>query len=274
MTIQPRRMRFDFDAGEVPRDWCCGIPLLSHAINGMNLVFPEGERFFIRAVRHHVKQVDDPVLRAQAKAFFAQEAHHGREHARAFEMLKAQGYELDDWLSWYTGWIGRIERNLPPVLRLSVTAALEHLTASLAHFGLTSGMLEGSHPVMRDLLEWHALEEMEHKAVAFDILQQVNDSWLVRALGMGLGVTMFLVFWMSGLRLLLKQDPDFKKADFRPQRKRIRKVLAMGDARMMVVRYALPYLRRGFHPHQVDDRSLQAQALERLMSRYPVAAAG
>ncbi|MEL6347449.1 MAG: metal-dependent hydrolase [Myxococcota bacterium] len=274
MAIQPRRMNFDFDPDQIPRDWCCGIPLLSHAVNGMNLIFPEGERFFIRAVRHHLGQIDDPELRSQAKAFFIQEAHHGRAHAQAFEMLESQGHDLTDWLAWYTDWIARLERWLPPVLRLAATAALEHLTASLAHFAMTSGLLEGSHPVMRDLLEWHSLEEMEHKAVAFDILAAVDGRWWVRVAGMGIGLMMFLVFWMSGVRLLLRQDPQFKRSHLKPQRAQLRARLSIRDGRLLVTRYALPYLRRGFHPDQIDDSALQAQALSRLMARYPGEAAG
>lgn len=267
MTIQPRRMSFDFDPRQISRDWS-GILLLSHAINGMNLVFPEGERFFIRSVRHYLRDIQDPELRQQARAFFIQEAHHGREHTRAFEMLEEQGFALRPWLSWYTGWIQWLEKRFSPAMRLSITAALEHLTASLAHFTLTSVFLNDADPVMRDLLEWHALEEMEHKAVAFDVLATVDGRWWVRVAGMLAGLVMFLIFWQSGMRMLLRQDPDFRRDDIKSQREKIRRKLNIIDGRLLVSKYAFPYLRRGFHPNQIDDQGLQAMVLERLSAKY------
>ena len=89
--IVPRRMDFVFDENEIPRWWFGDNPLLTHAANGLHLVFPEGERFFIRSVARYLDRVDDPELKERATAFFQQEASHGREHTHSFEMLERQG---------------------------------------------------------------------------------------------------------------------------------------------------------------------------------------
>ena len=87
-----RKMGFSFD--EVPRRWFYDSVLVSDLVNALNLLFPAGERFFVRSVKHYVPQLRDPELRARVRAFFGQEGSHGHEHERAFEMLESQGYEV------------------------------------------------------------------------------------------------------------------------------------------------------------------------------------
>ena len=42
---------FPFADAEVPRWWLYGNPVMTHMANGLNLLFPPGERFFIRSVK-------------------------------------------------------------------------------------------------------------------------------------------------------------------------------------------------------------------------------
>ncbi len=267
--ITPRRMNFPFDADEIPAYWFGGNALATHRVNAVNLLFPDGERFFIRSVRHYLDQITDPTLRHRVRGFFAQEALHGSEHDHANVHLRANGLEFDSWLQFLQrtafGWM---ERWASPSLRLSVTAALEHLTASMSFNTLTTHPFQHADPVMRDLLEWHSAEEIEHKSVAFDVLQSVNSSWLLRAVGMVLSLVGFLFFWQSAASHLMKQDPTLTPERIQADRAQLRE-WGVTDARRDVIRYALRYFRPGFHPDEQDDYALAAAALERLAARYP-----
>ena len=99
--------------------------------NGLNLVFPDGERFFIRSVQAHLEHVTDPVLREQVRAFAGQEANHAREHERYFDILRAQGYEIDGFLRRFRAFSRWIDRWMPKSVRLAMTAGAEHWTATL-----------------------------------------------------------------------------------------------------------------------------------------------
>src|SRR5690606_27139995 len=141
---------------------------------------------------------------------------------------------------------------LPAKLRLSITAALEHFTASFAVHGLTSGILEDhAPPVLAELLMWHAAEEIEHKDVAYDVLQLVDDSYALRVTGLVAAVAALWGFWAYATIELLRQEPDFD----------IRRV-----AREWISRGAngqrpsgdmpaafLQYLAPGFHPSKVPN---------------------
>lgn len=201
-----RRPRFDLGP-EVGAHWFGGSAVRTHLANGLNFVFPEGERFFIRSVRHYEDRVADPALRARVAAFAGQEAQHQRAHLAAFAALEAHGYEIASWLAWYrrAAYEG-IEPRVPPVLRLSTTAALEHFTATFGELALRTEMLDDAHPAMRALLRWHAAEEIEHRDVAFDVLLAVDPRWSVRAVGFVMAGGLLGFFWASGYRHLVRQE--------------------------------------------------------------------
>lgn len=261
--IQPRRPSYDFR--EVPRYWLGGNVWGTHMANAINLLFPSGERFFMRSVKAYVDQLDDPRLREQIRGFLAQEALHGAEHEHFFSRLEAQGYELKSFLAFYEHLAWKVlEPRLSPELRLAVTVSLEHFTASFAHHMLTREGIEGVDPTMRALMRWHAAEEIEHKAVAFDVLRAVAPGYRNRALGHLLATAGLLGFWWIGAYRLMQQDPNARWWRLLRDRRRAHRQgdLALGD----IARSFLAYLRPDFHPWQVADyalaeRELRAQGL-------------
>ncbi|MFT7518164.1 MAG: putative metal-dependent hydrolase [Kiritimatiellia bacterium] len=263
--MQVRRMRQDYSS--VSRWWYDGNPVLSHVVNGMNMLFPDGERFFIRSVKHYLPRLKSPELRHQVRAFFAQEAMHGAEHDRALLLLREQGLELDDWLNWYRGWaFRRLERWSPAIVNLAITAALEHFTASFAQFALTSGHLDLADPVMAYLMRWHAAEEIEHKAVAYDVYCAVGGGYLVRVFGLFFATAVFLIFWRSATAHLLQQEPDLDRAAIRRHTRRIRERGLERDPLMFQAFFA--YLRPGFHPNDLDNRALAEDWLDSVGRLY------
>ncbi|MCB9680823.1 MAG: metal-dependent hydrolase [Alphaproteobacteria bacterium] len=263
--ITVRRYVLDADAA-LPRWWFYDSALITHLANGINLLFPKGERFFIRSVRHFADRVDDPGLRARIRAFAGQEAQHGRAHEAVEGLLRAQGFELDSFLDWYDTVAFRwLEPAVPAVLRLSVTAALEHFTATLATDALTDGFLDAAPADLRDLLRWHACEEIEHKSVAFDVLQAVDDRYVVRIVGLVVGGVLLVFFWRRATGHLLAQEPGVDRDQLRRERAEAN---ARGQRRRFLREAVLSYLTPGFHPDQVDNRPLAAAWLAAHAHRF------
>ena len=129
ITVRKPTFRF----ADVPRHWFAESPFATHLANSLNLLFPLGERFFIRSVRQYVEHIDDPALLEQVRAFMAQEVRHGLEHERFFDVLEGQGFEIRSFLEWYERVAFRvIEPRAPKAVNLAVTVALEHFTAMFA----------------------------------------------------------------------------------------------------------------------------------------------
>lgn len=250
--IRIRRPNLPFDAA-IPKHWADGDPLASHIFNALNLTFPEGERFFIKAINDHVAQLEDPDLARQARAFAGQEAVHGREHERYFDILRAQGYRIDRFLTRFRRFIELLNR-MPRSLRLAMTAGAEHYTATLGHFAVVNPAIRTFHPTMQALIIWHATEEVEHKAVAFDVMQAAGIGYATRIFGYLLASVALLAWVGLGARMLLRQDRITRSGA-----RLLREQLEQRVDPALIERtrkQLLAYFRRGFHPNDVDDLDL------------------
>lgn len=255
----PRRMDFPFES--VPRLWFGGKTLPTHLANGLNLLFPAGERFFIRSVHAYLDALEDETLRARVRGFFEQEGHHAREHQRFFDMMERQGLVIRPFLDLYerVGYEWLEKRIFGKEMRLATTAACEHFTATFAQGALERDFLDHADPVMRDLLRWHAAEEIEHKSVAYDVLQAVNPSWSLRIRGLALATVTLTGFWMLGTIVLMRQEKVGLRRALAELGK-ARNETAMFDGSM--IRAIVEYARRDFHPSQVPNDHLAEQYLE------------
>jgi predicted metal-dependent hydrolase len=258
--IKVRAMGFPFRDAGIPRHWFMGSPHLTHLSNALQLLFPAGERFFIRSVKHYEDRITDPELKARIKGFYGQEGRHGHEHERLFKVLEAQGYEIESFLAWYEDMAyEKLEKRFSPAMRLSVTAALEHFTAAMGRNALTSDFLDEAHPIIADLMRWHAAEEIEHKSVAFDVFEAVDGRYHVRVAGLFLALVGLTRFWSEGTKHFLREEAKMGtdlRAAAKAARENPRLQLERKRRGEMFRDAILEYLRPGFHPDDIDDYEL------------------
>jgi predicted metal-dependent hydrolase len=222
------------------------------------VLLPAGERFFIRSVRHFEDRITDPALKAAVRGFYQQEASHSRAHEAQMRALADAGYDVDRIVRRYErlAYEG-IAPRLSPELRLAVTVALEHYTAIMAENALTDGLFEHAHPIMRQFFLWHASEEIEHKAVAFDVLAEVSPGYGLRMAGMALATLGLFGFWMMGFAMLRADEKRLGGAPVvRPAAMRDRSIF-----RRVVLRGLREYARRDFHPDDHDTLPLAHEYL-------------
>lgn len=256
-TIEVRNLRFE--TGEsIPRHWHGGRRAVTLFFNNLSIFFPAGERFFIAAVRAHLDRVENPELLKEVKAFVAQEGFHNREHIRYNEMLRAQGYPVEEMEARVIRILKRASRILPKRWQLAATAALEHFTSLMGEFILRDPrLLEGAHPEMVALWRWHAAEENEHKAVAFDVYRAAGGFWAERSVVMMVAT---VIFWAKVIehqaRLMHVDGILFSVREwaslldflfFRP-----------GGMFRLFWLY-LDYYRPSFHPWDIDSHELLEQ---------------
>jgi len=250
-TPLPRAPQLAFD--DVPRHWFGGSRVATHLVNSVNLLFPIGERFFVRSVRAFLDRIaDDPQLLAEVRGFAGQEGRHAQAHERFFAALEAQGYRIRPFLETYERIFRWLEARVSPEMRLSVTVALEHYTAIMAENALTDGLLDHAHPAVAQLLRWHATEEIEHKAVAFDVLRAVNPSYSLRLRGMALATAGLVAFWTAGALMLLAQERDWRAVA--GEARTLRREHPIG--KRVFARGLREYVRRSFHPWDHDNGAL------------------
>jgi predicted metal-dependent hydrolase len=264
-VIATRRMSFDEAVAAVPRHFAGdGNVVMSHVWTSMSATFPDGEDFFVRSVRHHRDQVTDPVLKRDVAGFIGQEAMHGREHRVLNDRLDELGYPAGTIAKWSNKGLRLRERIAPPIANLAATVALEHVTALLAECLLedeASRELLGD-GVVRDIFLWHALEESEHKAVAFDVYRTVGGSerlrkWTMRVMRFGLTAGLGLQVVVAVVR-----DPAARR-DGR-WRRDLRAIRRSRLFSKRTWRELKEFERPDFHPSERDTAAMLEEWRERL----------
>ena len=133
LPIKTRRMSFEESLQEVPRHFGPDGDLVSsHVAACLSAVFPDGEDFFVRSVRHFRGDIVEPVLKREVGGFIGQEAIHGREHRAFNRRLSELGYPTLFLEKFTERLLAVADKVLSPKTCLAATAALEHYTATLA----------------------------------------------------------------------------------------------------------------------------------------------
>jgi len=261
LTITPRDRRFGRGMDQA-RWWNGGDPVATAFYNALSATFPKGEAYFVESVRAF-RDGTPPKLAEEIKGFVTQEVMHSREHVQFNKRALEAGYDLTK-LEERVEWRLSITRARPPIVNLAATMCLEHFTAILAHQLLKNPRhLDRADGECAALWRWHAIEEIEHKAVAYDTWLHATRGisrwkrWKIKAKVMLFVTRNFVVDRTFGTLELLRQDGItgakawarmFWFAWVRPGM--MRKILGAWAAMFMP----------GFHPWNQDDGALIAGA--------------
>lgn len=257
-AVPTRPMHFEPWLGDVPRHYARnGDLMLSHVLTVLSSTFPGGEEYFVRSVEAVRDRITDSRLRRQVEGFIGQEAMHGREHAVFNGRMASLGYPVRA-IGAYVRILERLrERFLSEKANLAVTAALEHYTATLAEtlLGEAEARAAIGHDGVRHLFLWHALEEAEHKAVAFDVYRHVGGTERMRVITMWVIHLNFVLETSIWTVISLALDPAARRHPVRV----LRSLWRLGQspfASARAVRQLFSYHRRGFHPNDRDSSQL------------------
>ena len=259
-TITPRQPQFNL-GDDLPTWWFDGDIVKTLVMTAQSCTFPEGERYFIRSVRHFQDKVKNPVLKKAIRGFIGQEAHHGNAHEDLNALMARRGLPTRKIENFAKNGLAFRDRTMSPERRLAMTCALEHFTAMLAELVLTDPeFLDGMDPRVKALWVWHAIEESEHKAVAFDVFQETVGNYWIRTSQMAATSVEFVFFSLLHFSTLYRSLDE--KPGLWDTLKGIGYFLGPTSKTAKLLPRYLSYFRPGFHPDEVDGAKERARALQ------------
>lgn len=259
--IKVRRMDFAFP-DDIPEFWFDNNPFLTAVMTALSVSFPPGERYFIDSVRHYQPQITDEQLKAQIRAFIGQEANHTKEHIAMNRFMDAKGYPATKMENFVRDRIGWIQKNSTPEQNLARTAALEHLTAIMAGTFLEHlDVLDRMHPELAKAWAWHAVEEVEHRAVAFDVYKAMVNDERLRVRTMTQAMLFFIA--VNTVRTLILMRVSGNLFNLKAWGKGLNLLWGRPGVLRKIVPTYFAYYRKDFHPSQlVHDQEVEAAKLK------------
>lgn len=266
-----RRMNFNFD--HVPEYWANNSAGITHFMTALSALFPDGEKLFIdsvRAVRYHPAIKDNDVLQKEISAFIGQEAMHTQEHVGFNASAQKYGHDVAKFeretgrlIQGARKWFARAVKPFgmtQEMVDLTATTALEHFTATIASELLRNQHIQAlmTDPTMSYMWYWHAVEENEHKAVAYDVYEGVFGKGLkayaLRNIALVIAMALIFTAQSSFVIRLLKEDGKLNmkelgmiyKYAYSPS-----KGIIAGMTKEM-----LAYFKPSFHPNDLDTVEL------------------
>lgn len=262
LSIPVRRTRYQANPSQ-SRHYVAQSPLLSHVLTALSMTFPAGEQFFVHSVRLVRDQVTDPELQARISGFIGQEAMHAQAHSGFNAVLDQPDYPIARYQQQASAGIEQLKQRTPR-RQLAATVAYEHLTAlfavQLLEYPRFFARLDAN---LQQLWLWHAVEEIEHKSVAFDVYQQVFGNLAQRrrsmrtvSLAFGMGIAT-----MTAHLLWLDRHDSLRLRTLWPN---LRDGAALAGLLLRLLPSYLAFYRADFHPDQQDDHALLAKWRTRL----------
>ena len=261
--ITVRKLQFNPKA--IRRHYFANSPVMSHMLTALSSTFPIGEQFFVHSVRNVRDKVKDEKLQTQITAFIGQEAMHSKAHAEFNDAWRSDDYHLDRFQAWLARKNDYV-KNLHPKIQLAITCAFEHFTALLGEYILR-------HPEVLATLDddavklwvWHAIEEIEHRAVAFDVYQAVYGDDKIRRMIMRSVTTGFASLTFYSATQLFLQD----KAKSLPKvGGNVFGLYLLGKMFIQLLPEYLSYFKADFHPSEIDYTKIVNYWKERLAEDY------
>jgi len=181
-----RKVNFEFpediDLYPIPT-----MPRVSLFIVAFSLTMPYLEPYLIKMMLNAKKSISDEALLEDMNRFCQQEGNHYRNHARINKIIRSK---FDDEVAKQ---LAQIESDLKADydrflkdesldFNLAYAEGFEAMTCAAA---LTSAQRKPNKTGFMnkdwgDLLDWHGLEEIEHRTVAFDVFQQICGKYFYR----------------------------------------------------------------------------------------------
>lgn len=254
-----------FNPKAIRRHFFANSPVMSHLLTALSSTFPIGEQFFVHSVRNVRAKVTDEKLQAEIAAFIGQEAMHSKAHAEFNDAWRRDDYNLDSFQAWLAARDSFI-KSVHPKVQLAVTCAFEHFTALLGGYILR-------HPEILSTLDddaiklwvWHAIEEIEHRAVAFDVYQSVYKDDKLRRMIMRNVTTGFASLTFYGASRLFMQD--WKKSVPKVTGN-LYGVYMISKMLISLIPEYLSYFKADFHPLEIDYSKIVEYWKERLADEY------
>lgn len=244
-------LKQDWDKN-LPKYWNDNSPFKTHFLNALSITLPDCEKFFIDTVKPHLKDSSDPDL----VEFVRQEGYHRNAHAHYNNWLEEQGLPANKLQTIANRKWDWVRKHLGNRSCLAITICIEHITVVYASVFLNhEDILNNMHPHFREIWQWHAYEEVEHKAVTMNLWNKLNGPVWLKRLAMMLVLPTYM--WYVGKNTLIFLHADKQLWKLRTWKDMVHFLFNKKDG--VVRRSFVPWvdlMKADFHPNHHDHTHL------------------
>jgi uncharacterized protein len=178
--------------------WCNSDAIITSLLEAVSFVTPELEDFVVRTVAQGLASQPEHEMARRCRAFLREESNHSRLHRHFNSHLLQYLGKTPPGLGLVRALLAWARGHLSLSSRLLLVAALEHFAAVLSKVYLRhrSGYSFGSASA-REMLAQHAIEELGHRSVVFDLWFSQTGAGSVRRAACVLAILLAALAFLS-----------------------------------------------------------------------------
>lgn len=253
-SIEPRHLRFSIPENP-EKFWHSNSDVKTYHFNALAIFLPQLEKMLVLSLKKALQEVHCQKLHSEVASLVAQEAIHGRAFAQYCQKIVFSHYACPKQYSlWFFRVLAGLLNKCSRTFHYALSAAGEHFTAIAADLFLRQpAWFNGVLPAHSAIWRWHCIEEIEHKAVAFDVYQATNGNYMIRVFGMIMMTCFFLLLYIKPIWFMMKQDK--KHFNFAFYRRAFHYYWGKGGLFRALAKPFWDYFKPSFHPnnHQNDE---------------------
>lgn len=266
-TITVRRMPFEFP-DEIDPVFIEDDHAQSFAFIAASLLLPHLEPYLIRSMKAAQRHVTDPKVLEGLKAFAAQEGQHYRMHMKFNETIRRSGFPgLDALEKELSDDYHRFSKTKSLRFNLAYAEGFEAVTMHVVKRLMEPNGFGEDLPMFLQMWEWHFVEELEHRTVAFDVYDHVCGGYYYR-LVVGAWAQWHFSRWVRRVvkyMMSVRPPPKLSAAEKaeRAEQKKTSRILQPARARDLLPGLLRIYL-PSYTPHDVEI----APGMQALADKY------
>jgi predicted metal-dependent hydrolase len=185
-VIKVRKIGFEFP-DDIPFWFNPRSREASLVANGLSMMAPAFERYFIRAIRDAMPRIRSTAVRDEADLFCKQEGQHSRTHIDHQEMLLRRHPALEAVRDRVTRSYAELYETESTEFALAYATIIELGFKPMAKFlvGNRQILFTDGDPRVTALVLWHFVEEFEHRSAMFNVYQDVVGDYFYRVRTIG-----------------------------------------------------------------------------------------
>jgi len=242
-----------------------GRPEESFAYMGISVILPYLEPYLIWVMKAALPKIRDRELRNQVERFIAQEGQHYRQHiafnnaAGVSRPAAIRELEVDIEATY-----ARYASSRSLRFNLAYAEAFEAATTAVGLAAFETNLFDDMHATPADIWQWHLIEELEHRTVAFDVYRHMFDDYRYRVAVSAFVHGQLVRFAARVAKVLLAEEPDrvTRLGGREAQRQRMAEFTARFGRR------TLPKLAHTYLPHYTPHNIAMPARLATLAERY------
>ena len=210
-TITVRQMPFEFP-DDIDPVFMDGDHKRSFAFIAGSLLLPHLEPYLIRSMKAAENHVTDPDVLEGLKKFASQEGQHYQMHKKFNATIRRAGFPgLDALEQELSDDYKRFTSTKSLRFNLAYAEGFEALTMNAVKHMMEPNGFGDDLPVFMQMIEWHFVEELEHRTIAFDVYDHVCGGYLYR-LFVGAWAQWHFTRWIRrATNYMLKANPQPKR---------------------------------------------------------------